>query len=278
MRNESLTRILGPSLVSDFFASPIRHRHLIYRLVQRDVMGRYKGSFIGLAWSFFTPLIMLALYTFVFSVVFKARWKGFDTSTGYALIVFSGLIVHGLLAECINRAPGIVTGNPNYVKKMIFPLEVFAWVTVGSALFHAFVSWAVLTLSQVVMGIDVPWTALLFPVVIAPLVLFLLGLIWFLSALGVYFRDVAQVTGMFSMILLFLAPVFYSLDSLPEQYRWLVMLNPLTPVLNQARDVLIYGVLPSGWALMINLIAGLVVALLGFSWFQRLRHGFADVI
>lgn len=278
MSEDLLMPVARRGIPGEFFLAPLRHRHLIFRLVQRDVVGRYKGSFIGLAWSFLTPLIMLALYTFVFSVVFKARWEGFDTSTGYALIVFSGLIVHGLLAECVSRAPGIITGNPNYVKKMVFPLEVFAWVTVGSAMFHAVVSWAVLTLSQIALGIPVPWTAALFPLVLAPLLLFLLGLVWFVSALGVYFRDVAQITGMFSMILLFLAPVFYSLDSLPAQYRWLVMLNPLTPVLNQAREVLIYGTVPSMWALAVNLAFGLLVAFLGFSWFQRLRDGFADVI
>lgn len=262
----------------EFFLTPYRHRHLIYRLVQRDVVGRYRGSFMGLAWSFFTPLIMLALYTFIFSVVFKARWAGFDTSTGYALIVFSGLIVHGILAECVSRAPALITGSPNYVKKMVFPLEVFAWVTVGSAMFHALVSWVVLTLSQVVLGMPVPWTAVLFPVVLMPLVLFLLGAVWFLSALGVYFRDVAQVTGMLSTVLLFLAPVFYSLDSLPVQYQWLVRLNPLTHVLEQAREVLIYGVPPSLLALALNFAVGLLVAVLGFLWFQRLRNGFADVI
>ena len=267
-----------PVSLLDFFFIPVRHRHLIFRLIQRDVVGRYRGSFIGIAWSFFTPLIMLVLYTFVFSVIFKARWPGFDSKTGYALIVFSGLIVHGMLAECLNRAPALITANPNYVKKMLFPLDIFAWVTMGSALFHASISWLVLTIAQAALGLTVPWTAILFPVVMMPLMLFCLGAVWFLAALGVYFRDIAQVTGMLSLVLQFLAPIFYSLESLPPRYRWLVELNPLTPVIEQARQVLIYGVLPTASAMVGSCLAALVFAIFGFAWFQKLRIGFADVV
>lgn len=262
----------------DFFASPVRHRHLLLRLIERDIVGRYRGSFMGLAWSFLTPLIMLCLYTFVFSSVFKARWKGYESSTSYALVVFAGLIVHALLAECITRAPQLITSNPNYVKKMVFPLEIYAWVTVGSAVFHTLVSWVVLVIAQLVFGMGLPPTVLLFPVVLMPLVLGCLGVVWFLSALGVYYRDVVQVTGVLSTLLLFLAPVFYSADSLPEQYRRLLYLNPLTPILEQTRQVQVFGALPSVGTLAACYAAGLLAALFGFYWFQKLRTGFADVI
>lgn len=262
----------------DFFVSPIRHRQLLFRLVERDIVGRYRGSFMGLAWSFLTPLIMLCLYTFVFSAVFKARWKGYETSTSYALVVFCGLIVHALLAECIGRAPQVVTSNPNYVKKMVFPLEIYAWVTVGSAVFHTLVSWLVLVVAQLVFGMGVPLTAVLFPVVLMPLVLGCLGVVWFLSALGVYYRDIVQMTGVLSTLLLFLAPVFYAADSLPPHYRQLIYLNPLTVILEQARQVQVFGAWPSPVTLLACYVVGLLIAYGGFHWFQKLRTGFADVI
>lgn len=264
--------------MAGFVSSPIQHRHLIMRLIQREIVGRYRGSFAGMAWSFITPLIMLLLYTFVFSVVFRAKWKDFDTSSGFALILFSGLIVHGVLAECINRSPGLITGNSNYVKKVVFPLEVYAWVTLGSAIFHAGVSWLVLTIAQLCMGVALPWTVVLFPLVMLPLLLGSLGISWFLAAIGVYFRDVAQITGTVATLFLFLSPVFYSLDSLPEKYRPLILANPLTVVLESARDVLMFGRVPSLEYFVGGLLIGLLVAMAGYAFFQKSRDGFADVI
>jgi len=264
--------------LAGFLRSPLEHRQLIFRLIQREIVGRYRGSFAGLAWSFITPLIMLVLYTFVFSIVFKAKWKDFDTSGGFALILFSGLIVHGVVAECINRSPALITSNANYVKKVVFPLEVYAWVTLGSAMFHAFVSWIVLTIAQLCMGVALPWTVILFPVVMLPLLLGCLGVSWFLAAIGVYFRDVAQMTGTLATLLLFLSPVFYALDSIPERYRPLIQANPLTGVLEAARKVLMFGDIPSPAYFGIGLLVGLLMAMAGYAFFQKSRDGFADVI
>lgn len=264
--------------LAGFLRSPVEHRQLIFRLIQREIIGRYRGSFAGLAWSFITPLIMLVLYTFVFSVVFKAKWKDFDTSGGFALILFSGLIVHGIVAECINRSPVLITGNANYVKKVVFPLEVYAWVTLGSAMFHAFISWLVLTIAQLCMGVALPWTIILFPAVMLPLLLGCLGISWFLAAIGVYFRDVAQITGTLATLLLFLSPVFYALDSIPERYRPLIQVNPLTGVLEAARKVLMFGDIPSPTYFSVGLLVGLLMAMAGYVFFQKSRDGFADVI
>lgn len=264
--------------LAGFIRSPLQNRQLILRLIQREIVGRYRGSFAGMAWSFITPLIMLVLYTFVFSVVFKAKWKDFDTSGGFALILFSGLIVHGIVAECINRSPALITGNANYVKKVVFPLEVYAWVTLGSAMFHAFISWIVLTIAQLCMGVPLPWTAILFPVVLLPLLLGCLGVSWFLAAIGVYFRDVAQITGTLATLLLFLSPVFYALDSIPEKFRPLIQANPLTGVLEAARGVLMFGTIPSATYFAVSLLIGIVFAMAGYAFFQKSRDGFADVI
>lgn len=266
------------SSLAGFLTSPLRNRQLIVRLIQREIAGRYKGSFAGLAWSFITPLIMLLLYTFVFAIIFKAKWSGFDTSGGFALILFSGLIVHGMMAECINRSPTLITGNANYVKKVVFPLEVYAWVVLGSALFHTFISCIVLTIAMLCMGIALPWTVILFPLVLLPLMLGCLGISWFLASLGVYFRDVSQVTGTVTMLLLFLSPVFYSLDAIPPRYQPLIQANPLTGVLEAARKVLMFGEIPSLQYFTVATLIGLLIAMAGYAFFQKTRDGFADVI
>ncbi|WP_308874173.1 ABC transporter permease [Thiothrix subterranea] len=188
-----------------------RNRQLIWQMSKRDVLGRYRGSMIGMAWSFFNPLFMLAVYTFVFSVVFESRW-GVDTGESrgsFAVILFAGLVVHGLLAECVNRAPGLILSNANYVKKVVFPLEILPWVTLVSALFHTGISLLVLLIAELLLMQHVPWTVLLLPLVWLPFVMGIMGISWFLAALGVYVRDVAQITGLLTTVLLFMSPVFY---------------------------------------------------------------------
>jgi lipopolysaccharide transport system permease protein len=223
---------------------------------------------------------MLGIYTVVFSGIFRSRWPGLanDTTTAFAVILFVGLIVHGLFAECVTRAPGLVLANPNYVKRVIFPLEILPFVSMGSALFHALVSTGVLVLAQVVVNGTLPWTVVLLPVIVGPLVCTTLGIAWFLAALGVFVRDTSQITALLVSITMFLAPVFYPVSQLPEQFRAWLYLNPLTYPIEDARGALIFGRVPSPvhWALA--LVAGLIVAQVGFWWFQRTRKGFADVL
>lgn len=256
-----------------------RNRELIRSLTQREVIGRYRGSMLGILWSFFNPLLMLAVYTFVFSVVFKARWNaGSDSRTEFALVLFAGLMVFNLFSECVTRAPSLILSNANYVKKVVFPLEILPWVTLGSALFHTLISLVVwLIFYGIFFGVP-PVTAGLIPVVVLPLIAFTLGISWFLASLGVYLRDVSQIIGLLTTILMFLSPIFYPVSSLPEEYRGLFQLNPLTPTIEMARDVLIWSKTPD-WALYgISLATGLMVACLGFAWFQKTRKGFADVL
>lgn len=269
-----------PASLPAMAASLVRHRGLVSQLTRRDVVGRYRGSFLGLAWSFVAPLVMLAIYTFVFGVIFRARWgaSGDQTTSEYALIIFSGLIVHGFFAECINRAPGLVLGSPNLVKKVVFPLEILPWTILGSALFHATASLLVLLLAHAAVTGSLAWTAIWLPVIALPLALTALGLTWALSALGVFVRDIAQVTGMFTTILLFLSPVFYPATALPESYRRWLYLNPLTPVIEDTRNAIIYGRSPDWGRWLVVLTVGIVAAQLGCWFFQRTRRGFADVI
>jgi len=269
-----------PTTPLDLVASLWRNRSLINQLVRREVIGRYRGSALGVAWSFFNPVIMLLVYTFVFSVVFKARWgtTGDENHATFAIILFVGLIVHGLFAEVANRAPSLILSNVSYVKRVVFPLEVLPWVVMGSALFHATVSLVVLVLAQLILTHHLPWTALLFPLVLAPLLLTTIGVAWFLASMGVYVRDVGQTIGIVTTIMLFLAPVFYPISALPASYQALLHINPLTFVIEEGRKLLLFGQLPNWPGLAIYTAASAVIAWAGFWWFQKTRKGFADVV
>jgi lipopolysaccharide transport system permease protein len=221
----------------------------------------------------------LAIYTFIFGHVFNARWgvEG-DSDGGFALVLFCGLIVHGFFAECINRAPVLITSNVNYVKKVIFPIEMLPWVTVTAALFHSLMSLLVLSLFNLYVSGSIPLTVLWLPVVLLPYLLLMTGAIWLVSALGVFLRDIRLIVGVLTTALLFLSPVFYPVSSLPETAQRLIYLNPLTLIIEQIRDIFLWGNSPDFRALAIYLLAAVVVAIIGFTWFQKSRRGFADVL
>lgn len=255
------------------------HRGLVWELVKRDFVGRYKGSIMGVAWSLFHPLLLLVTYTFVFSVAFKARWGvGEESKVAFALILFAGMMVHGLFAECLNGAPYLIISHPNYVKKVIFPLEILPWVILCSAVLHFSVNLALLLVFCVFSGIALHVTLIFIPVIMLPILLIALGLTWLFASLGVYLRDIGQGMSIVITMLLFLSPVLYPVSILPASYQKLILLNPLTLPIEQIRDVMLFGhpINWSGWA--DSFVIGCVIAYLGFWWFQKSRRGFADVI
>lgn len=263
----------------ELVASFWRNRYLIKASVGREVVGRYRGSFLGILWSFFNPMFMLAVYTFVFSVVFKARWNGgSDSKTEFALILFAGLMVFNLFAECINRAPGLILAHSNYVKKVVFPLEILVWVNLGGALFHACISLLVWLLAYIILFGTPHFSIVFLPIVIFPLLFFIVGLSWWLASLGVYLRDISQFIGIVTTAMLFLSPIFYSASSLPENYQIVLQLNPLTNVIAQVRGLLLWGEMPDLSILCIQYVVAICIACIGFTWFQKTRKGFADVI
>jgi lipopolysaccharide transport system permease protein len=261
------------------FASLWRNRELIKASAKREVLGRYRGSFLGLLWSFFNPLFMLAVFTFVFSVIFQSRWGGGSGSkTEFALVLFAGLLVFNLFAECINRAPGLILSNTNYVKKVVFPLEILPFVGLLSALFHTLISLGVWLIAYLLFFGIPHLTVLYLPLVLVPFCLFLMGLSWALASLGVFLRDVSQFIGVLTTVLMFMSPIFYAATAFPEDYRHILYLNPLTPVIEQTRDVLYWGKTPDFFMWWIYWIVTLGIAWLGFAWFQKTRKGFADVL
>lgn len=270
----------------DFSASPAemlaslwRNRELVMALTKRDVLGRYRGSVLGLLWSLFNPLFMLAIFTFVFSVIFQARWgSGGGSRAEFALLLFAGLLVFNLFAECISRASGLVISNTNYVKKVAFPLEILPFISLLSALFHIFVSLGVwLLIYALFFGVP-SFTVIYFPVVLLPFCLFLLGVSWTLASLGVFLRDVSQLIGLFIPAVLFMTPIFYPATAFPERYHFILFLNPLTTVVEQTREVMFWGRPPDFLVLGIYWVVMCCACWLGFAWFQKTRKGFADVL
>jgi lipopolysaccharide transport system permease protein len=272
--------------MQDFSASPRemiasfwRNRQLIGVLVEREVLGRYKGSYFGVLWSFFNPVLMLCVYTFVFSVVFKARWGvGNDSTVEFASVLFIGLIAFNFFAECISRAPSLVLSNPNYVKKVIFPLEILPLVSMGAALIHMLISFLVwLIFYLLIFGIT-SQASYFFPVALLPLIFITLGISLTLSSLGVYFRDISQVVSLLVTALMFLTPIFYPISILPEQYKFFMAFNPIALSVEEIRNVLIWGVPPDWNNYLSYLATSFFILIIGFFIFQKARKGFADVI
>lgn len=258
---------------------PWKYRELIWQLAKREVVGRYRGSMMGLLWSFFNPIFMLTVYTFFFSIVYQTRVGSNNNSkVDFAITLFAGLIPFSLFSECLNRAPHLIINNVSYVKKIIFPLEILPWVSLGSALFHALISTIVLLLFFIGINHFVHWTALFLPLVNLPLIFLILGFSWFLASIGVFIRDVTHTVGIFTTALLFLSPVFYSISAIPEPYRSFIYFNPLTAIIEQNRAILILGQMPDWYSWNISMLISICIAFFGYYWFVKTRHAFADVV
>ena len=258
----------------------IIQRGLIYHMVRREILSRYRSSMLGLFWSVIQPLLMLAIYSFVFGHVMRARWPvaGGEVPGMFSLILFCGLLFHTLLAECLIRAPQLVVSQVNFVKKVVFPLEVLPVVLISSSCFHFLIGFVVLLAAQLCILGTVLWTVLLLPLVLIPFLLMCLGVAWFLAALGVYVRDVGHIIGLGTTVLLFFSPVLYPSTMLPEWIRPFIFLNPLSWPVETARDLLLTGILPSVKGTLTYWVSAIVIALIGLSFFQKTRKGFADVL
>lgn len=261
------------------FASLLANRSLIAELTRREIHGKYRGASFGMLWALISPFLMLAVYSLAFGNILKSRWP--QTGQGahsFALILFVGLIVHGFFGECITRAPQLVTQNPNYVKRVVFPLEVLPWPMVLSALFNLFTNLAAFIVLQVAVDHRFVWQIVLFPVAIAPLVILALGVSWWLAALGVYFRDIGQVTSVMVTALLFTSTAIMPLSAVSPGVRWMFNLNPLSYIIDQSRGVALWGQLPDWLGLTTYALFALAFTYLGYWTFMVTKRGFADVI
>lgn len=273
-----MKQLLGAQLAA-LPRSLMEHRSMIMRLVQREILTKYRGSLFGVAWTLLLPLMMLAVYTFVFTEVFEARW-GLATGNKamFALAIFSGLVFYTFFAECALKAPGLMLANPGFINKVVFPLEVLPVVSALATLFNALASMIVLCLAAWVLTghlyVTVPYAFAM----LLPLLVICIGVGWLLSAVGVYIRDIGLIIAPITTGLLFLIPVLYPLSQVPERWRSFVRANPLTYLIESARGAILEGHAPDMLHYLWLLLGALVFAVLGFLAFNKARRGFADVV
>lgn len=261
------------------FGAAVDYGSLLWQFSRREISGRYRGSLIGFGWAVLNPLLLLAIYTFVFSVVFQIRWDGpMADRTGFALVVYTGMIVHGFFAECMTRAPSLIVENRNLVKKVVFPLHVLPWSVLLVAAFHFLVGVLLIAAAMLVKTGTLPFTMVAIPLIVLPLALLSLGVAYAFSALGVYLRDLSQVVGFLALTLLFVSPVFYPASAVPENWHWVIAVNPIATFIELTRGAALFGSWPAPAPLLAMWGIGIAAAWLGFYWFQRTRRGFADVL
>ena len=274
-----MTQARYPASPKALFGTVPEFGSLLWQFARREISGRYRGSLIGFGWAVLNPLLLLAVYTFVFSVVFRMRWDGpVADRTSFALVIYAGLIVHGFFAECMTRAPLLIVENRNLVKKVVFPLQILPWTVLVVASFHFLLGVVLIALVVLAKTGTVPAAMIALPLIILPLALFALGFAYAFSALGVYLRDLGQLVGFFALTLLFLSPVFYPVSAVPEAWRWVITLNPIATFIELTRGALLFGTWPGAGPLVAMWACGFGAAWLGFYWFQRTRKGFADVL
>ena len=266
-------------------ANLAKHGPLIRQFTRRDIESRYRGSFLGMLWSLLTPLLMLAVYTFVFSTVLKGRWDrpGADAADPadappFALVLLCGLLVYNFFSEAVGRAPGLIVANPNLVKKVVFPLETLPLSAVLVALFNMSVMLLVWVAGALIFVGHVPVTAALLPIVLLPAILATTGVAWLLASLGVFVRDVAPTVLVIVQIMFFATPIMYPLDIVPAPYRTLLKVNPLTTAVEDVRNVLLWGVGPNWGVFGASLVVSAGMCLLGYAFFMKSKRAFGDVI
>lgn len=261
-------------------ASVARNRELIWQLSRREVRQRYQGSFLGIGWALITPLATLGVYTLVFGVIFSARWEQTEADgvVGYAIILFAGMIAYNVFGETIGSAPSLVASRPNYVKKVVFPLEILTLTTLAGALFHSLIGVGIIAVLSLLTTGTVSSTIWMLPLAYIPLLAMTAGLTWILAAIGVFYRDLDNLIGIVVQLLFFLTPILYPLSAVPESIRPLMRLNPLTTIVEDFRRILLWGLPPNWEWLALNTVLSAAVALLGYTCFMALRRAFADVL
>ncbi|HAT8606378.1 ABC transporter permease [Legionella pneumophila] len=262
----------------EMFASFWRYRGLLYQLIKRDILGRYKRSSMGLLWVVLSPLLMLTMYTVVFGVILQVRWPGVDNCLMYSLILYIGLTIFTFFSECLSAAPNLIASKSHLVKKIIFPLEIYPLVPIGSACFFALINTFLSCIyCYFVLG-TVHLTALFLPILYLPLVFLTIGLSWIFCSLGILISDIEHVMRFLLRIALYLSPVFYSIKKIPPEFQPYLFINPLTYIIEQAREMMVFGVLPDLSSFLLYFSFCLGCSYLGFYWFQTTREEFAEIL
>jgi lipopolysaccharide transport system permease protein len=257
-----------------------RHRELLWQFTRREVELRHRGSHLGLAWSLLNPLLILGLYVFVFGFIFGGHFGVLphESRVDYALGIFLGLSLFQFLAEIITVTPGLVVANPNFVKKVVFPLEILPAATVGAAVFHLVISLTLVLAGVALFGGGLTAGVCWLPVLVLPLALFALGLAWIIAALGVFLRDLSQLAQFLSMTLLYSSAVFYPVEKIPAALWQLLRFNPLLLTVDLARNAILWNRALNPRHLAYVFVLSLLMCYVGHRLFRRLKPAFADVI
>ena len=269
----------GSEFLIGMFRTMWRHRHLASLLIGRNVEASFRGSVLGKLWTALVPLLRLAIYTTVLGLILRVRWPGHhNTSLETALLYFVGLTFYDFFMEAIHTAPALMADNVSFVKKVVFPLEILPFATVGAALVRLCVTGTILLVFFIIIRGVPPLAALSIPLAVVPFALIVLGTVWFLSALGAYVRDLRQLTGVLALVMMYLSPIFFPLVMVPERARALFYVNPLAFPIETTRGALFSGQWPAWWALLAYAAVAWLFAAAGYRWFVRVKPGFADVI
>ena len=257
-----------------------QHRDLIRQFTKREIEGRYKGSFLGIFWSIINPLILLLCYTFVFGVVFQSRWAQAKTDSllEFAVTIFCGLTVFNLFSETVGRSPTLVVAVPNYVKKVVFPLEILPLSSLVVSAYFSLFSFAILIIANFFVTGSIPWTIVFVPIILLPLFGFSLGISWLLASFGVFVRDITYFIALILQLLFFLTPIFYSLESVPSSFVGIIRANPLASIVENVRRVVLWGMYPNWVDILIWTTIACVVLVVAYAWFMKTKKAFADVI
>lgn len=262
------------------FKNFFQYRFLIFSMIKREISMKYKGSILGILWSVITPIILVGVYTFCFSYIFKASWKveKVDIHIPYALVLFAGLNIFTLFSEIFLRSPSLISGYSYLLKKTVFPVEVLAYVSVGSALFQLIINTSIIIFINIIVYNYFVWEIVFLPFIVLPFTVFLLAICWLLSTIGVFLKDISNLLNLLVTVLMFLSPVFFSLDSMPEPYKSIAVLNPLTLIIEETRKVLLYGLLPDFKSLSIYFLFSFCFMQLSYIFLLKVKKGFGDAI
>ena len=260
-----------------------KNRDLITIFTKREIESRYKGSFLGIMWSIVNPLLMLSVYTLVFSKIFKSRWgnlgaDGFDDPTQFAVNLFAGLIVFNIFAECANKGPYLISSNPNYVKKVVFPVEILGIATAGSALFHGIISLLILISIRILNGEGVSPSVMVLPILWGSYIIGITGMCWILSLIGALIKDIGQIVGSVVSIMMFLSPVFYPTEMIPQGIKWIADINPLAYIIGETRKILFDGEIPNIGKLTVFIVISFVTSEISLGILKRKQKGLGDVL
>jgi len=267
------------SFLTDMFYRVWKHRHLTSLLIARNVEASFRGSALGKLWTALVPLLRLAVYTTVLGFILKVKWPGqHNRPLETALLYFVGLTFYDFFMESVSAAPGLMLDNVNFVKKVVFPLEILPCAALGASLVRLGVTGAILLIFFLVIRGVPPLAVLSIPFVVAPFALLVLGAVWFLSALGAYVRDLRQLMGVLALVMMYLSPIFFPLTALPARARPFFYLNPLAFPIESTRAALFAGAWPNWLALALYIAVAWLFAAAGYRWFLRVKPGFADVV